>query len=100
MVGRSGVRFHVRVLSLGFWGVLLGAVVLYTTSRALAVVGGASSQPSGAVATPAPTQPWVVAAAQDTLLGVRHVGAGSVLAGVTAVVLGAWLLQSTTRRTP
>jgi hypothetical protein len=100
MVSRSGVRFHVRVLSLGVWVLLLGGVLLYATSRALAVVASASTPTGESTAAVAPAEPWLLGIARDGLVGVARAGAVSVGVGVAVVLAGAWLLRSTTRRTP
>lgn len=95
MVGRSRVRFHVRVVWLGFWSVLFGGVVLYATSRALSVVARAS--PSADAAASTPTEPWLQEFLQGGLRSALHVGAVSIAVGLAFAVVGAWLLRATVR---
>lgn len=102
MVGGSRVRFHVRVLSLGFWSVLFGGVLLYATSRALSVVARASASGATTENAPAATsaEPWLAGVLHGGLRAVLQFGAVSVAVGVALAVLGAWLLRSTTRAAP
>ena len=97
MVGRTGVRFHVRVLSIGFWVLLLGGAVLYAASRALTAVASASTPTDTSGTATATAQPLLLGAVHDGLLGVFHAGAASVAIGVVVVLAGAWLLRSTIR---
>jgi hypothetical protein len=98
MVGRSRVRFHVRVVWLGFWSVLLGGVVLYVTSRALSVAASASATAGTSTEVAStPAEPWLQGLLHEGLRGALHVGAASVGVGLAFAVAGAWLLRATVR---
>jgi len=80
---------HVRVLSVGFWGVLIGGLLVYVTARAFALVSAAPATVSQPSTGGASIQSMAVAG----LTNVFNFGLVSLLVGLTVFLVGVALLR-------